>query len=97
MEQRSVYAGLVFFGFLFAPVRLLLSLFGNALSRRNEHAADAFAVATTGRPQSMVSALKRLSVDNLAYLTPHPFSVFLNYGHPPVLRRIKAIRALTPP
>jgi len=37
----------------------------------------------------MVAALKKLSVDNLSNLTPHPFYVFLNYSHPPVLQRIQ--------
>jgi STE24 endopeptidase len=39
----------------------------------------------------MVTALKRLSVDNLSNLQPHPLHVFLNYSHPPVLARIEAI------
>jgi STE24 endopeptidase len=40
----------------------------------------------------MITALKKLSVDNLSNLTPHPLKVFLSYSHPPVLERIKAIR-----
>jgi STE24 endopeptidase len=59
------------------------------LSRKNENAADKFAAETTGDPGSMVAALKKLSVDNLSNLTPHPFYVFLNYSHPPVLQRIQ--------
>ena len=39
----------------------------------------------------MASALKKLSVHNLTNLRPHPFYVFLNYSHPPVLARIRAI------
>jgi STE24 endopeptidase len=39
----------------------------------------------------MVDALKKLSVHNLSNLLPHPFYVFLNYSHPPVLQRINAI------
>jgi STE24 endopeptidase len=39
----------------------------------------------------MVSALKKLSVHNLSNLTPHPFYVFLNYSHPPVLQRIQTL------
>ena len=40
----------------------------------------------------MIDALKKLSVDNLSNLYPHSFKVFLEYSHPPVLERIKAIR-----
>jgi STE24 endopeptidase len=62
-------------------------------SRRNETAADRFAVETTRDSLSMADALKKLSVHNLSNLLPHPFYVFLNYSHPPVLQRIKAILA----
>jgi len=43
----------------------------------------------------MINGLKKLSVDNLSNLTPHPLKVFLDYSHPPVLERIKAIRRLS--
>jgi STE24 endopeptidase len=63
------------------------------LSRKNETVADQFAAETTGDPGSMVDALKKLSVHNLSNLTPHPFYVFLNYSHPPVLKRIQLLSA----
>lgn len=92
MEYISIYASLVFFGFLYAPIDMILSIFSNMLSRRHEYQADAYAVRTYRRPQSMIAALKKLSVDNLSNLTPHPFKVFLSYSHPPVIDRIRAIR-----
>jgi STE24 endopeptidase len=92
MEHVSIYASLVFFGFLYTPLDMLLSIVGNALSRRNEYEADRFAADTTGMPESMISALKKLSIDNLSNLTPHPLKVMLSYSHPPVLARIQALR-----
>ena len=92
MEHVSIYASLIFFGFLYSPIEMLLSIFGNMLSRRHEYEADAWAVRTYHRPQSMISALKKLSVDNLSNLSPHPLKVFLSYSHPPVLERIRAIQ-----
>ena len=62
------------------------------LSRKREYEADAYAVETYGKPESMISALKKLTVDNLSNLTPHPLKVLLSYEHPPVLERIRAIR-----
>lgn len=41
---------------------------------------------------AMTNALKKLSLHNLSNLTPHPFYAFMNYSHPPVLERIKAIK-----
>ncbi|MEJ2111699.1 MAG: M48 family metallopeptidase, partial [Acidobacteriota bacterium] len=92
MEETSVYASLVFFGFLYGPIDTILSIFANAYSRRNEYEADSYAVNTYGNPSAMIEALKKLSVDNLSNLTPHPIKVFMSYSHPPVLERIRAIR-----
>ena len=94
MDHMSVYAGLIFFGMLYTPVEMILSVIMQMFSRKNEYEADRFAVETTKLPDNMVSALKKLSRDNLSNLTPHPAYVFLNYSHPPVLKRIEAINAL---
>ena len=94
VDQISVYAGMIFFGMLYAPIELILSIFMNIFSRTNEYEADRYASETTKDSQSMIEALKKLSVHNLSNLTPHPFYVFLNYSHPPVLERIRAMRQL---
>jgi STE24 endopeptidase len=93
MHQMSVYAGLIFFAMLFSPLDFFIGLFMQRLSRKNEFEADRFSVETTRDPESMSDALKKLSVHNLSNLLPHPFYVFLNYSHPPVMQRIKAILA----
>ena len=93
MGETSIYASLFFFGFLYTPIEMILSIFGNMLSRRHEYDADAFSVNTYREPESMITALKKLNVENLSNLTPHPIKVFLSYSHPPILERIKAIRA----
>jgi len=93
MEHISVYAGLVFFGLLYSPIEMVLSVIMQVVSRKHEFEADRFAADTTGNPENMVSVLKKLSADNLSNLTPHPFHVFLHYSHPPVLQRIRAIRS----
>ncbi|MEM7350330.1 MAG: M48 family metallopeptidase [Acidobacteriota bacterium] len=94
MERTSTYTGLVFFGLLYAPVELLLSMVLNVQLRRHEFEADRFAVETIDEPQAMASALEKLAADNLSNLTPHPFYVFLNYSHPPLRERLAAIRAV---
>jgi STE24 endopeptidase len=95
MDQTSVYASLFLFGFIYTPIAMLIGVLENALSRRHEYEADAFAVETCVRPDALIFGLKKLSLENLVNLTPHPFKVFLSYSHPPVLERIKAIRGLT--
>ncbi|MBF88847.1 MAG: peptidase M48 [Candidatus Marinimicrobia bacterium] len=93
VEQVSVYAGMIFFGLLYAPVNLITSIFSSAISRRNEYQADRYAFETTGNQQALISMLKGLAANNLSHLTPHPFTVFLSYSHPPVTKRIEAIKA----
>lgn len=92
MQEISVYAGLFFFGFLYAPISMLISIFTNFFSRKYEYQADQYAISTYPKPEAFVLALKRLSVSNLSNLTPHPLKVFLDYTHPPVLKRIEAIK-----
>jgi len=97
MTQVSVYASLVFFGFLYAPLSTLIGIGLNAFSRRNEYQADRYAAESGGEGEALINGLKKLSVSNLANLTPHPLNVALNYSHPPVLARILALRQLPPP
>lgn len=94
MHTGSVYTGLIFFGMLYAPVDEILSVFMSMISRKHEYEADRFAAETTGENMSLVESLKKLSVHNLSNLTPHPFYVFLNYSHPPVLERIQALKSI---
>ena len=94
MQDMSIYTGLIFFGMLYSPVEMILSIFMQIFSRKNEYEADSYAAETTKDSQSMIDALKKLSVDNLSNLTPHPFYVFLNYSHPPVLQRINALKTV---
>ena len=91
MEQLSVYSGMVFFGLLYTPLEMVLSVMMHALSRRNEYVADRFAAQTIEQPRHLIEALKKLYAGNLSNLMPHPFYVFLNYSHPPLLQRVRAI------
>jgi STE24 endopeptidase len=94
VEKISPHVGLVLFGLLFAPASRLLGIAAAAWSRKHEFEADAYAAKATGQPEALVSALKKLSAKNLSNLTPHPFRVFLDHSHPPVLVRIAALRNL---
>lgn len=91
MTNEPVYAGLIFFSLLYTPIEIVVSIFILLFSRKSEHQADRFAAETIDEPYSLINALKKLSSANLSNLTPHPFYVFLNYSHPPLLSRIRAI------
>ncbi len=65
----------------------ILGLAGNALSRRHEFQADAFARRMVGAAP-MVSALTRLARDNASTLTPDPWFSLVHDSHPPVPLRV---------
>jgi STE24 endopeptidase len=97
MSQYPIYAGLLFFGLLYTPIKLILSIIMQMISRRHEYQADRFAAETIKEPANLVDALKKLSSTNLSNLTPDPFYVFLNYSHPPLMQRIQAIENIKKP
>ena len=91
VEKMSLHIGLIAFSLLYSPVSTLTGVFMNMLSRKNEFEADAYA-AKTFSGEKLITALKKLSVDNLGNLHPHPAYVFVHHSHPPVLKRIEAIK-----
>jgi STE24 endopeptidase len=92
-EVVAIHLNLLAFGILYSPVSKLTGLLMLVFSRKNEYEADAYASATFDGA-SLSVALKKLSVDNLSNLFPHPAYVFFNYSHPPLLKRVKAIDSL---
>ncbi|MBN1132665.1 MAG: M48 family metallopeptidase [Bacteroidales bacterium] len=90
-EQASFHLGLIAFGILYSPISTSLGIGFNAISRRNEYQADHYA-GVHHNPEVLISALKKLSKNNLINLTPHPAYVFIHYSHPPLLQRIIALR-----
>ncbi len=89
-EHQSFHFGLIVFSFLFEPFSLLIGLFTNAFSRKNEYQADAFA-KDYGFGNALISGLKQLSRNNLSNLTPHPLYIFMHYSHPTLYQRMKAL------
>ncbi len=90
-QQPSFHLSILAFGLLYAPVSLVLGILGNRLSRMHEFEADAFA-AKNYASIPLQDALKKLSVNNLSNLRPHPAYVFVHYSHPPLLQRLEQLR-----
>jgi STE24 endopeptidase len=72
--------------FLFMPL-------ANALSRAHERRADRYALDMTELPDAFISAMKRLSQQNLAEEYPSALVQWLFYSHPPIRVRVEAARA----
>ena len=64
----------------------------NGLSRLQERAADRYALTTTGNSDAFVTAMKRLSQQNLAEEYPSPIVRWIFYSHPPIRERIEFAR-----
>jgi STE24 endopeptidase len=89
-SQLAIHLNLLAFGILYSPVSGITGLLMSLYSRRNEFEADAYAKEKSSG-QALSNALKRLSVDSLSNLYPHPLYVFFHYSHPPLLERLRAI------
>ena len=87
-ENASFHLSALTFFVLFTPLSILLGLLNNSWSRHNEFEADTFA-RETNDAGALKSALKKISTDSLANLSPHPLYVAFNYTHPPLAQRLR--------
>jgi STE24 endopeptidase len=91
--EGSFHMGIIAFGLLYSPLSLILGILGNIISRRYEFQADHYA-AVNYNAKALQDALKKLSVNNLSNLKPHPVYVFFHYSHPPLLKRLQALEKI---
>jgi len=89
-NQMAVHLNIIGFTMLFTPISMIIGVGMNYLSRKNEFEADAFAKTTYSGPP-LAKALKTLSVKTLSDIDPHPLFVFINYSHPPLLKRLEKL------
>lgn len=93
-ETSSFFASVLLFSFVASIVMFPTTPLISYLSRRQEMEADQFAVSSIGNPEDFCLALIKLSKDNLINLHPHPLFAKFYYSHPPVVERIRKIRAV---
>lgn len=86
----SFQLAIISFGILYSPLSMIIGVGMNYSSRKHEYQADQFA-AEKYKGEYLASSLKKLSVNNLSNLTPHPFYVFFHYSHPTLLQRLKKL------
>ena len=92
-ETPSFHISMIAFFMLFTPVSTLLGLINNSFSRYNEYQADHYSIDTyPGAREHMYTALKKLSVESLKNLNPHPWYVAVHYTHPPILDRLANLK-----
>jgi STE24 endopeptidase len=74
-------------------VSLVMGPVAHAISRAYERRADRFALELTRNPSAFVSAMRRLSTQNLAEESPSKAIQWLFYSHPPICERVAAAQA----
>ena len=88
--DTNFHLGLIGFSIIFSPISMISSILMNYVSRKNEFEADAYAKETfNGEDLSL--ALKKLSVDSLSNIYPHPLYVFFHSSPPPLIQRLRAL------
>lgn len=93
LEGASFYLRVVILGFLASIMLFPLTPLFSALARRDEREADRFAADLTGNAGALASALVKLSKENLSNLHPHPLYATFYYSHPPVVERVRELKA----
>jgi STE24 endopeptidase len=93
LDVASFHARVVILGFLGSLAAFPFTPLASWLSRRDEWEADRYAVDLTGRPADLDRALVALSRQNLSNLHPHPLYAAFYYSHPPLVARLRRLRA----
>jgi STE24 endopeptidase len=88
----SPYVGLFLIVIFWQQAGLFIQPLFLAISRHFEREADRFAVQFAKGGEPMIASIRRLAVDNLANLTPHPLYVRFHYTHPPLVERLKFLQ-----
>lgn len=95
-QELSLFSKAVLVAVLGSIVALPAGAVFNMISRHFERNADRFGLSLSRNPDALVSALVKLSKENLSNLHPHPLYAAIYYSHPPIVERIRTIRAQTP-
>jgi STE24 endopeptidase len=90
LADRSDLAALPFVALVGGLVWLAATPIRHALSRRQERAADEFALQLTGEDAAFGAALRRLSARHLVEEDPAPAVRWLYHRHPTVAERLAA-------
>ena len=89
-EQKSVFIGLYIFSIIYSPCIFFINILQNFIIRKIEYQADKFSYEL-GYGDELIKALCKLSESNKSNLDPDPFYSMVNYSHPTLIERIRAI------
>jgi STE24 endopeptidase len=91
-DMLSDFANLPLLALVSAALSLLLMPALNAYSRYNERQADSYCWQSVPSVDPFITAMDKLSAQNLSEKTPSRLVEVLFHSHPPVSKRIAAAR-----
>ncbi|UCE04692.1 MAG: M48 family metallopeptidase [bacterium] len=94
IDSSTFFAKLVILGFIGSIISFPFTPISSYFSRKQERQADQMSVNLTDDSQGLISALIKLSKDNLSNLHPHPFYAKLYYSHPPIVERLNNLKQM---
>jgi len=92
-DSEAVMVSLMIFMMLYSPTQQLLGIGMTMLSRTFEFQADSFAVEM-GRSAGLRSGLFEIHEENKGDLNPDPWYAWYHFSHPPLVERLRAMKAL---
>jgi STE24 endopeptidase len=92
--EKTSYGALAVFSLWFGLASFLLQPVENALSRRHEFAADAFALRNGATAAELGAALRKLREKSRLLPLSHPLFSRVYHSHPPLLERLRVMGAL---
>ncbi|MFC1642941.1 M48 family metallopeptidase [Myxococcota bacterium] len=90
LSEPSAHGALVVFGLWFGPIGFLLQPGLNAVARRHERAADAFALQHVPA-RDLADALLQLREKSHRLPLSHPVYSVVYHSHPPLLSRLESL------
>jgi len=91
LAEPSAYGALLVFGSWFGLLDFGLQPLLNTISRRQEFAADRFALRHHGESRDLAEALLRLREKSASMPLSHPLYSWIYHSHPPMLERLRAL------
>jgi STE24 endopeptidase len=92
--DKTAYGAVAVFSLWFALASFLLHPLENALSRRHEFAADAFALRAGATGEELGASLRKLSEKSKHLPVTHPLYSAVYHSHPPLVERLRAMGAM---
>ena len=89
-KQKSTFIGLYLYFLIYSPLSYFINILQNFMTRNFEYQADNFS-CELGYDEEIKLSLTKLTEQNKSSLDPDPLYSMLNYSHPTLIERVKAI------